>query len=61
MSCYLFRLLGDVSIFEAKKELQNLGLQDLYIIEDDSSGEVLLGGMSKNIDIKKLRTCLFVE
>jgi len=61
MSCYLFRLLGDVSIFEAKKELQDLGLQDLYIIEDDSSGEVLLGGMSKNIDIKKLRTCLFVE
>lgn len=61
MSCYLFRLLDGCSIFEAKKELQNLGLHDLYFIEDDSSGEVLIGGMAKSIDIDSLRTCLMLE
>ena len=60
-NCYLFRLLDGVSVFEAKEELIKHGLRDLYFIEDDSSGEVLIGGMAQNIEIGKLHTCLLVD
>jgi ribosomal protein L11 methyltransferase len=61
MSCYLFRLLDDYSVFAAKKELRSHGLHDLYVIEDDSSGEVLIGGIAKKIKINSIQTCLLVE
>jgi ribosomal protein L11 methyltransferase len=60
MNCYLFRILDCFSISEAKRELQRIGLHDLYVIEDDASGEVLIGGIAQN-EIVSLRTCLLVD
>lgn len=52
MISYLFRLLPDASIEDGEQELLNLGLEHIYCIEDDLSGDTLIGGLSK----KKLKT-----
>jgi ribosomal protein L11 methyltransferase len=45
MISYLFRLLENSDPELAEEELLALGLTDTYLIEDDSSGEILLGGL----------------
>jgi ribosomal protein L11 methyltransferase len=46
MNSYLFRILENSSIDAANEELLLLGLDNLFVIEDDASGEILIGGSS---------------
>jgi len=46
MNSYLFRILENSSIDAANEELLLLGLEHPFVIEDDSSGEILIGGSS---------------
>ena len=59
MKSFLFRLIDDSSLSEAQSELERLGLRDLYTIEDDASGEILIGGLSERIIEPK--SCLLME
>lgn len=61
MDCFLFRLNDGFSVLESETELKKYGLQDSYIIEDDLSGTVLIGGMASHIDGCRLKTCQLVE
>ncbi len=47
MKSYLYRLIEGASIEDAEKELSKKGLESIYVIEDDASGEVLIGGFGK--------------
>jgi ribosomal protein L11 methyltransferase len=44
---YLFRLLEGASLEEAQVELEKKGLKDLFVIEEDETGEIFIGGHSK--------------
>ena len=44
----LFRLLENFSLSDAEQELEHFGLRDLYTIEDDSTGSILIGGMASH-------------
>lgn len=44
MIAYLFRVLEGSTLRQAKAELSRLGLSNIYCIEDEASGEILLGG-----------------
>ncbi len=59
MQSVLFRLLDGYSLFDAQRELEKLGLSDLYTIEDDSSGEILIGGSAHQTIAPK--TCYLTE
>ena len=59
MKCFLFRLIEGCSLFDAQRELEHLGLADLYSIEDDSSGEILIGGFARQAIEPK--TCYLTE
>lgn len=49
-----FRLIDGFSLAETRQELEKKGLKDIFIIEDDSTGETLIGGFSnKTIRTKK--------
>jgi len=61
MNCYLFRLLDSSTLFAAKKELHKLGLRDIYVIEDNATGETLIGGLAEVIATDSLQSCLFIE
>lgn len=52
MKNYIFQILDGCDIEETTLELQNKGLLDIYIIEDDATGETLIGGRSR----KKIRS-----
>lgn len=47
MNYLLFRLIDGESLEKTQKELEKKGLKDLFVIEDDSVGEILIGGHSK--------------
>lgn len=47
MDYYLFRVLEGNTVEEAQNELEKKGLKDLFVIEDDAVGEILIGGHSK--------------
>lgn len=47
---YLFQILSDVG--KIKSELHKKGLKDIYIIEEDATGTILIGGRSR----KKIHT-----
>lgn len=47
MNYYLFRLIDGESLEETQLELEKKGLKDTFLIEDDSIGEILIGGHSK--------------
>lgn len=62
MISYLFRLNEGADIDLAKEELASIGLLHLYTIEDDASGEILLGGMAKKkLKINSLAHSLLAE
>lgn len=55
MYYYLFTVLEGSPIELANEELEKKGLKDIYVIEDDSLGEICLGGHSrKKIAVEKL-------
>lgn len=58
MNTYLFRLVEDASLDEVQHELKKKGLKDLFVIEDDSSGDVFVGGQSKKKDLSSPNTIL---
>lgn len=43
----LFRLLDTSSIQQVQKELKKKGLKNSFVIEDDATGEIFVGGHSK--------------
>lgn len=47
MDYYLFRVLEGESLADIQQELRKKGLKDLFLIEDDASGEILIGGHSR--------------
>jgi ribosomal protein L11 methyltransferase len=47
MNYYLFQLIDGESLEETQNELTKKGLKDLFVIEDDAIGEILIGGHSK--------------
>lgn len=49
---YLFQIISDADIGIVKAELHKKGLKDIYLIEEDATGTVLIGGHSR----KKIRT-----
>ena len=62
MHMYLFRLIEGSSIEEAEEELAKAGLQGIFVIEDDASGEILLGGHAKKkIRLKNMTHSLLAE
>lgn len=53
MKAYLYRLIEGEAIEDAERELAQKGLESIYVIEDDSTGETLIGGFGKKrIDAK---------
>jgi ribosomal protein L11 methyltransferase len=53
MNYYLFRILEGASIDEVQEELEQKGLKDFFVIEDDSVGEIFVGGHAKNPIVSK--------
>lgn len=49
---YLFQLIDGTSLEGLELELKKKGLENIYVIEDDSTGETLIGGHSR----KKIST-----
>lgn len=44
---YLFRILDGADLATVQNELEKKGLKDIFVIEEDATGEVLIGGHSK--------------
>ncbi len=62
MISYIFRLIDPSTVEEAQEELEKLGLEHVYCIEDDSLGEIFIGGMSEsNLPIAKLKHSILSE
>jgi ribosomal protein L11 methyltransferase len=62
MNYYLFRMIEGSPLEEAEVELEQIGLQSVFVIEDGETGEVLLGGHSKKpIPIEKMKYSLLAE
>jgi ribosomal protein L11 methyltransferase len=49
MNYYLYRILEGASVEEVQEELEKKGLKDFFVIEDDSIGEIFVGGHSKKL------------
>lgn len=47
MQYLLFRLIDGNQIEEVERELTKKGLKDFFVIEDDATGEIFVGGHSK--------------
>ncbi len=47
MDYYLFRVLASTNLEEVQKDLKRKGLKDTFVIEDDSVGEIFIGGHSR--------------
>jgi len=45
---FTFRVLEGHSPIEAEEELESHGLKHIFLIEDDATGEILIGGFSSN-------------
>jgi len=60
MNYYLFRILDGASLEEVQEELEKKGLRDAFVIEDDSIGEIFIGGHSKKL-IETKKTVLVEE
>jgi len=43
---FTFRVLEGHSPIEAEEELESHGLKHIFLIEDDATGEILIGGFS---------------
>lgn len=54
MKSYLYRLIEGESIEDAEQELAQKGLEAIYVIEDDATGEILIGGFAKKpLEVKR--------
>jgi ribosomal protein L11 methyltransferase len=47
MNYFLFQILAGYALPDVQRELEEKGLKDIYIIEDDSTGTIHIGGRSK--------------
>lgn len=51
---FLYRLIDRFSLEEVQQELEEKGLSDIFVIEDDAKGEILIGGCATHpIKIEK--------
>jgi ribosomal protein L11 methyltransferase len=41
---YLFQLIDGISLEDLEQELKKKGLKDIYVIEDDATGSIVIGG-----------------
>jgi ribosomal protein L11 methyltransferase len=60
MNYYLYRLIDPTSTETLQHELEKKGLKDTFVIEDDSTGEVFVGGHAKK-QIKTPKAILVEE
>lgn len=47
MNYFLFLIVDGFDVEEVRRELEKKGLRDTFIIEDDASGEIFIGGHAK--------------